>query len=433
MTKAIVQQTPVLTFLRTLMWIDGRPLLSLIEPYRQRILTTAIDSREPDGVTPLYNMALTGRGKKCWKTADKLFVAFHRLLAWKTPYGNDCIIVSFDVEQASEVLDLAKKLVRINPELRQRLVIKKNEILRRDGKGFLRIVSGRDTSGQHGKSFLFLGVNELHTQRDYALLEGLQLDPHRPDALMWCESYDTLLRRPGVPLYDMVQRGKAGTDRRFFFSWYAGDFCTDPEFARKPTEAERANPSLTFVNGFNDYIEQQRVRLPGHLFRRLHLNIGGQPQGAAFAAESVLNAIATGMKVRAPVPGLNYAAVCDMSDGSSDDSVLAIGHLDQDSRVVVDLVVDQQSGAPFDPLKTVKAFAATLRQYHVASVTLDRFAHNTFASAFSQHGVAAALSDLTTHQSYEAFAPRLNSGQIVRSTWTSCRISSSASCGAALG
>jgi hypothetical protein len=46
-------------------------------------------------------------------------------------------------------------------------------------------------------------------------------------------------------------------------------------------------------------------------------------------------------------------------------------------------------------------------------VTLDRFAHNTFSSAFAQHGITAVLSDLTTHQSYEAFGPRLNSGQIV--------------------
>lgn len=168
-----------------------------------------------------------------------------------------------------------------------------------------------------------------------------------------------------------------------------------------------------FVNGVNEYIEQQRGRLPGHLFRRLHLNIGGQPQGAAFAAESILNAIATGVKVRHPVVGIDYAAACDMSDGSNDDAVLSIGHLDQEQRVITDLIQDQQAGTPFDPLKTVKRFAETLKRYHVANLTLDRFAFNTFSSAFSQHGIGCNLTELTTHQCYEAFGPRLNSGQIV--------------------
>ena len=52
-----------------------------------------------------------------------------------------------------------------------------------------------------------------------------------------------------------------------------------------------------------------------------------EPQGAAFAAESILNAIATGVKVRHPVVGIDYAAACDMSDGSNDDAVLSIGQL----------------------------------------------------------------------------------------------------------
>ena len=36
----------------------------------------------------------------------------------------------------------------------------------------------------------------------------------------------------------------------------------------------------------------------------------------------------------------------DMSDGSNDDATLAIGHLDQEARVVVDLLINQQCGTP---------------------------------------------------------------------------------------
>lgn len=164
----------------------------------------------------------------------------------------------------------------------------------------------------------------------------------------------------------------------------------------KSTDVERANPSLKFVDGINSYVEQQRGRLPSHLFRRLHLNQGGQPQGAAFAAESILNAIATNVKVRPPVAGIDYAAAADMSDGSNDDATLAIGHLDQEARVVVDLLINQQCGTPFDPLRTVKLFAATAKPYQIHHVTLDRFAHNTFSSAFASYGITAVLSELLT-------------------------------------
>jgi len=62
MTQA--KQIPVLNFLSTLKWIDRRPLLEVVEPYRQRILSDALDTTNPDG-QPRYNQALTGRGKKC--------------------------------------------------------------------------------------------------------------------------------------------------------------------------------------------------------------------------------------------------------------------------------------------------------------------------------------------------------------------------------
>ena len=128
-----VEQVPILTFLRTLKWIDGQPVFDVIEPYRRRVLPESIDTTaKPDGATAKYNFIFTSRGKKCWKTADMLFAALRRLLAWKTPLGNDCLIVSFDIEYAGECLDLIKKLIRTNPELSKRSTIRKNEVLRRE-------------------------------------------------------------------------------------------------------------------------------------------------------------------------------------------------------------------------------------------------------------------------------------------------------------
>lgn len=69
-----------LEFFSHLKWIDGRPLLDVIEPYRKRNFMDALYTFREDG-RPRYNLVLTGRGKKNWKSADLILAAIYRLLA----------------------------------------------------------------------------------------------------------------------------------------------------------------------------------------------------------------------------------------------------------------------------------------------------------------------------------------------------------------
>src|SRR5690348_10372393 len=57
------------SFFRLLVWIDGRPLLAVIEPYRLTLFKIFLD---PDSITRRlkYNLLLAGRGKKNFKSAD---------------------------------------------------------------------------------------------------------------------------------------------------------------------------------------------------------------------------------------------------------------------------------------------------------------------------------------------------------------------------
>ena len=87
--------------------------------------------------------------------------------------------------------------------------------------------------------------------------------------------------------------GKRGHDLRMFFSWYGGDFTTDAALADAEPE-HRANPSIASFGA--DYLAQQRKRLPNHKFRRLHLNLPGAPDGAAFDGDKVMAAIVMGRK-----------------------------------------------------------------------------------------------------------------------------------------
>lgn len=398
-----------LDFFRKLEWLDGRPLLDTIEPYRRRIFTDALYTFDPDG-RPTFNMALCGRGKKNWKTADLVLAALYRFLVWPSVQGNDCSILANDEGQAADDLSLAKKLIAKNAVLAREVVPGAKAISRKDGKGTLEILPARDAIGSHGKTKLFIGFDEIHGYRSHDLFEALAPDPTRADVLTWITSYAGIRHAPGIPLHDFLQLAKSGSDRRLFFSWYAGDFTTDRRLAKAEPE-RRANPSIKAFAP--DYLVQQKRRLPTHKYRRLHLNLPGAPDGAAFDADSVMAAIVAGRKRLQPEDGRRYFGFVDMSGGSSDDAVLGIAYFDHTTRRAVLAMVESQTGRPpFSPRAAVKKFTGLLAEYGLSSVTGDAYAGQTFREDFREQGIGYTVSRLSKSEIYDAFEPKLNAGEV---------------------
>lgn len=399
-----------LEFFEPLVWLDGRPLLDVIEPYRRRIFMDALYTFDED--RPRYNLVLTGRAKKNWKSADLILAAFYRFLIWPSAAGNDCFLLANDEGQAGDDLVIAKKLVACNDLLAREVEVRAKEIVRRDGAGVMRILPARDVAGEHGRTYLFAGWDEIHGYKTHDLFEALAPDPTRLDALNWITSYASIFNRPGAPLYDYMHAGKRGDDPRMFFAWHAADFTTDPDVPEDASPEERANPSLSSW-GNDGYLAQQRRRLPSHKFRRLHLNLPGLPEGAAFDADAVMSAIVSGRQRIKPVPGTEYQAFVDMSGGSADDATLAIAHRDElTERAVLDLVVSQTGAAPFNPRRAVRKFARILKLYGLFSVTGDAYGGETFRQDFDEHGIGYAVCQPPKSALYEALEPRLNAGEI---------------------
>jgi len=395
-------------FFSRLNWLDGAPLLSRMEPYRLAIFEQAFDTFDANGRLA-YNLILCGRAKKNWKTADLVLACYLALLT-DSKGGNQCYIVANDSDQAGDDLVIAKKLKAVNPWLDELIAEpKKNVIERKDGQGFIEVLPAQDAVGSHGKTYRLLAVDEIHGYRNWDLLEALAPDPTRPDAQQWITSYASIYHKPGVPLYDMTQRGRLGTDPRMFFSWYAADYVTDPAFEDKAPHA-RANPSSAAFS--DDYLDQQQRRLPAHKFRRLHLNLPGQPEGSAFQPEPVMDAVERGVIRRPARNGIDYQAFVDMSGGSSDDAVLSIGHM-EGQQMLVDVVMNQGAPAPFDPRLAVERFANTLREYGVHRVRGDRYAGQTFVKDFERHRITYELADLPKSKLYEALEPKLNAREVV--------------------
>ena len=403
-------------FFATLRWLDGRPLPEVIEPYRRRIFDAALD--EWDGRRLRYNLILTGRAKKNWKSADLVLASLYALLANDSPGGNQCYLLANDADQAGDDLTIAKKVIAANPALGSLVVVRQARIERVDGDGYLEILPAGDVAGSHGKTYRFCGWDEIHSYRSWDIMEAMSPDPTRTDAQQWITSYASIFHRPGAPLFDLMQQGKAGKDPRFLFAWYAADgvFGDEEHAATAATPEEKANPSMGGPTWDPGYLAQQAARLPAHRYRRLHLNLPGLPEGAAYTAESVMQAVARGVTSREPERGIRYLAFVDMSGGSSDDATLAIAHEDPQvkGRAVVDLVMSQGRPAPFDPHQAVVRFCPVLDRYGVRTVSGDDYAGNTFKADFDAHGgIMFHKVDLTKSEIYESCEAPLNSRSIV--------------------
>lgn len=399
-----------LDFFGRLRWLDGSDLLSHMEDYRRELMQRALYTFRSDG-TPLFNLVLAGRGKKNWKSTDLVLAAFYKLLMWPvSAQGNDGFILANDEGQAGDDLALAKKLVQANPELGAEVTVYTSEIRRKDDAGSLKILPAGDVAGMHGKTAMFVGLDEIHGYRNWNVLEALAPDPTRTDSLLWITSYDTIWSTPGVPLVDLKTAGKAGDDPRMLFSWYSGDYCTDRNFADLPPE-QRANPSMPSWPEGPAYLEQQRRRLPTHKFRRLHLNLPGSIDGAFLDGEMVARAIVPGLRVLPPRHDRAYVGFVDMSGGSSDDATLGIAHADGE-RAVLDLVVSQDGGTPFDPGRAVQKFVRMLREYGLATVMGDAYAGETFRRSFAEHGIRYRVCARSKTEIYEAIEPRLNADEV---------------------
>jgi hypothetical protein len=186
-----------LEFFASLSWIDGRPLLDTIEPYRRDLFTKALDEYDELG-EPRYNLVLAGRGKKNFKSCDLILAALYKLVIAESHQGNDGLIVANDEGQALDDLTLAKRLIACNGTLQAELEVLSAEIRRRDALGTLRVLSSRDAIGAHGKTAIFVGFDEIHGLRSWDMLEALTPGP---DAA--CAHVDHVLR------YDLQQSGGA--------------------------------------------------------------------------------------------------------------------------------------------------------------------------------------------------------------------------------
>jgi len=95
-------------------------------------------------------------------------------------------------------------------------------------------------------------------------------------------------------------------------------------------------------------------------------------------------AVAKGVIVRPPQPGVHYVAFVDPSGGRGDSFTAAIGHV-EGNLLFVDVVYERR--APFDSDHTIAEVCALVRSYHCHTVKGDDYGADLTVAAFRRHSV----------------------------------------------
>ena len=130
---------------------------------------------------------------------------------------------------------------------------------------------------------------------------------------------------------------------------------------------------------------------------------------AFVSIEAIDAVISPGRLVIPPVSGISYKAFTDPSGGSKDAFALAIGHLENGNKRILDFA--KQIKPPFNPDETVDEFCKTLKEYGVNRVTGDRYGGEWPRESFRKQGVGYIVCKKPKSDLYKDSLPIINSGQ----------------------
>lgn len=133
---------------------------------------------------------------------------------------------------------------------------------------------------------------------------------------------------------------------------------------------------------------------------------------AGYVDRAVLEAAVVKGRTRVPaLPGVAYVGFLDPSGGASDSQTLAIAHREADRRIVLDAV--EEVRAPFAAEEAVARGVALCREYHVRTLTADRYAGTWPTDAFARYGIHVRPAGASKSELYLDALPLLTSGRVV--------------------
>ena len=229
---------------------DGKPIV--LQDFQKEILRDIFQTKDKNGLRR-YNLAVLGMCKKNGKSTIASAVALYSLF---TEMNGEVYGVAGDKDQAKIIFQMTKRAIERNPILFDSVKIYKDEIIVPSTNSIYKVLSA-DAPTAHGLNPTCVIFDELWNQPNRDLYDALTQSPVRKEPLTLVVTYagtdQTSL------LYELYQTGMQKRDEKMYFFW------SEKNLANWITE---------------EYLEQQRMRLPAGVYQRLHENKWVQGENA---------------------------------------------------------------------------------------------------------------------------------------------------------
>lgn len=199
------------------------------------------------------------------KTALAAALAVAELFAGQM--SAEVLVVASDERQAKITLNLARRMIELNPELSERTHVYKDRIVVPQNDSTL-VPLPADPNALHGWDPSLLIVDELHTVTEAVWEAVSSVTGKRPESLTLAIS--TPAASQESIMWRLVEHGRANDDDSFFLK----EFSAPPGCATDDVEAwKTANPALTCSRPFlaRDGLASARRTLREPVFRQLRL------------------------------------------------------------------------------------------------------------------------------------------------------------------
>ena len=272
-------------------------------------------------------------------------------------------IASNDEDQSDVIFRECAKIIGLDPWLSKHVVVHRDEILYRErrtdpktGGRFIldhRILKlPRDLKGTHGLQFTHIVRDEVWSEPDHGFSESLIITPACPTGGILYASYfpPHVLMRSGAPFFDLMRRVEE-KDGSLFYSYIGG------------TGADAPSKVAPWID--QKWIDRQEKILQASpsRFKRIILNLpAGADAGGLITAAELKDALAPLVEPAAGSSGTMYYAAVDLGV-KVDWSTCLIGHIDEDGRLVIDVIRTWKPSASSGAV-SLMAVSQELRDLH---------------------------------------------------------------------
>ena len=249
--------------------------LDFIEEY---VLTPkGVGAKEPMDLRPFQREIVRGAFGKGVRTAlvslprangkTSLAAALAVAELFAGPESAEVLVVASDERQARITMNLARRMIELNPELSERARVYQHKIVVPENDSSLNPLPA-DPSALHGWDPSLLVVDELHTVTPAVWEAVTSVSGKRPESLTLAIS--TPASTQESIMWSLVEHGREGSDPAF----YLREFAAPAGCATDDREAwKKANPAMSCRRPFlaEDGLAAARKTLREPVFRQLRL------------------------------------------------------------------------------------------------------------------------------------------------------------------